>query len=170
MNWIYNLVKKSEEANLCIRIGCTTCGSSEFRSQLMIQGFKEANIYNEKLNSLKLSDLDIEQKKICITEICNSLAQPNNEIPAYAIRFILYEIYLNDCISIAEKILKDTSAGSFLVSMQEHSEKLRAKREERALYESKEATDQRRKLKKEEKAKAHQKRVQKYKKRGKLDN
>ena len=64
MNWIYNLVKKSEEANLCIRIGCTTCGSSEFRSQLMIQGFKEANIYNKKLNSLKLSDLDIEQKKM----------------------------------------------------------------------------------------------------------
>ena len=70
----------------------------------------------------------------------------------------------------AEKILKDTSAGSFLVSMQEHSEKLRAKREERALYESKEATDQRRKLKKEETAKPHQKSVQIYKTRGKLVN
>ena len=170
MNWVYNLVKKSEEDNLCIRTGCTTCGSSEFRTLLMIQSAEEAGIYNEKLNSLKLSDLDKEQKKICITEICNSLAQPNNEIPSYAIRFILYEIYLNGCISIAEKILKDASAGIILASMQEHSRKLRAEREERALYESKEATALRRKIKKEEKAKAHQERVQKYKKRGKIRN
>ena len=63
MNWIYNLVKKSEEDNLCIRTGCTTCGSSEFRNLLMIQSAKEAGIYNEKLNSLKLSDLDKERKK-----------------------------------------------------------------------------------------------------------
>tara|TARA_B100000941_G_C28415192_1_gene505713 strand:+ start:211 stop:723 length:513 start_codon:yes stop_codon:yes gene_type:complete len=170
MNWVYNLVKKSEEDNLCIKTGCTTCGSSEFRSLLMIQSAKEAGIYNEKLNSLKLADLDKEQKKICITEICNSLAQTNNEMPSYAIRFILYEIYLNDCVSIAEKILKDTLAGTILVSMQEHSRKLKAERKERSLYESKEATDQRRKLKKEEKAKAHKERVQKYKKRGKMIN
>ena len=82
----------------------------------------------------------------------------------------MYEIYLNGRISIAEKILKDASAGIILASMQEHSRKLRAEREERALYESKEATAQRRKLKKEEKAKAHQERVQKYKKRGKIRN
>tara|TARA_B100001057_G_C22805214_1_gene933116 strand:- start:227 stop:742 length:516 start_codon:yes stop_codon:yes gene_type:complete len=170
MNWIYNLVKKSKEDNLCIRTGCTTCGSSEFRSLLMTRSAKEAGIYNEKLNSLKLADLDKEQKKICITEICNSLAQPSNGIPSYAIRFILYEIYLNDYISIAEKILKDASVGIILTSMQEHSRKLRAKREERALYESKEATAQRRKLKKDKKAKAHQERVQKYKKRGKMNN
>ena len=113
MNWVYNLVKKSEEDNLCIKTGCTTCGSSEFRTLLMTQSAKEAGIYNEKLNSLKLADLDKEQKKICITEICNSLAQSNNEIPSYAIRFILYEIYLNGCISIAEKILKDASGELF---------------------------------------------------------
>ena len=82
----------------------------------------------------------------------------------------MYEIYLNGCISIAEKILKDASAGIILASMQEHSRKLRAEREERALYESKEATALRRKIKKEEKAKAHQERVQKYKKRGKIRN
>ena len=63
MNWVYNLVKKSEEDNLCIKTGCTTCGSSEFRTLLMTQSAKEAGIYNEKLNSLKLADLDKEQKK-----------------------------------------------------------------------------------------------------------
>ena len=56
MNWIYNLVKKSEEDNLCIRTGCTTCGSSKFRTLLMTQSAKEAGIYNEKFNSLKLAD------------------------------------------------------------------------------------------------------------------
>ena len=169
MSWIHNLVKKAEDDNLCIRIGCTTCGSLEFRSKLMIQSAKEAGIYNEKFNSLKLGDLDMERKKICINEICNSLAQSNYKIPSYTTRFILYEIYINGYIAIAEKILKDTPAGIILFSVREYSEKLKAEREERALYESKEATDQRRKLKKKEKAKAHQERVQKYKKLGKIN-
>ena len=169
MNWVTQLIKKAEKNNLCIKIGCTTCGALEIRSQLMAQSAKQAGIYNKKLDSLKLSDLNLEEKKICITEICNALAEPENEIPAYAIRFILYEIYINNFISLAEKILKDTSAGSILVSMQEHSKKLKAEREKRTVYESKEATLQRKKLKKEAKSKAHQERVQKYKKRGKIN-
>lgn len=176
-NWIKALAEEAKKENWCVRIGCTTCGSSKFRSRLIIDSCMPSEIDIKKIRSflsnkkyIILSDLDDKNKKICVVEISRTLALLNIHEASYLeaiIRVIFYEIYINNFIDLAKDLTLATPAGDVLKSMETHSKHVDELRRKHAIENSPDVVAEKKKIKKELKAKAHAERVEKYKLLGK---
>ena len=182
-NWITELVEKAKKDRLCVRWSCSTCGSHQFKSILTKRCFQNSNLpfpSNMKSScsyiSRKpiISDLLPNYIEFCTKVISKELATLSSEdiiTDSEIIGVIIGQIYMKDYTSkrsayhirLIKEILKATPAGEYLKSMEVHSKYVE---EQRRRYEKEytpEVIAEKRRIKKELKAKAHTERVEKYK-------
>ena len=180
-NWIKSLADQSLKEKWCITTFCTTCGSQVFRSSLAIKGcqnggvslnpndIKHSSFGTKKPFLLDLSPLD---RKTCVETICKELATLSlndvQEIEPDPLRLIFLEIYINNYLKLAKEITSNTPAGNYLRSMEVHSKYVDEQRRKQEIDNSPKVVAEKRRIKKELKAKIHAERVKKYKLLGKL--
>lgn len=182
-NWIKSLNDKAANENWCIKPTCTTCGSFVFRSNLIIECFKNNNLPFP--NSLKPSktrrsqkeyplivDLLANDQRKCIKLICVELCKLNEiEINKMQILRILFmEIYPKNTATMIKETLKNSPANKYLDSMEKHSKYVQDQYKRHEINNDPKIVEERRKIKKEFKAKMHELRVKKYKALGNLKN
>ena len=180
-NWIKSLADEAKKENWCVRWTCTTCFSTVFKSNLAKRCFQNNNVpfpsiikprkkfRSEKPFIIDLLPADIE---FCVKAICKELAtlssEDINQIDSETIHVIFGEIYGKSYIKLIKEILGDGPAGKYLRSMEVHSKYVDEQRRKHEIDNSPKAVAEKRRIKKELKAKAHAERVEKYKLLGKL--
>ena len=175
-NWLLSLSQEAIKEKMCIKLFCTTCGALKFRFELVKRSFEKNNqqfpwnaIRNSRHNRRALrtpclhdlSYLDRKDATYFITKEISKLKE--EELNVVPLHFIFTEIYQIKFENLIKDILKNTPAEKILLSMIKHSNDLTEKRRKKEVYESPERVAERKRIKKELKAKAHQERVKKYK-------
>jgi hypothetical protein len=175
-NWIKSLAEQAIKENWCVQSGCTTCGSLVFRSSLIKRCFQNNNVAfpnNIKPSKYRsqnpiLVDLFPTDINFCVKAISKELANLNNEdideiIKPATLRLIFSEIYGRNYIKLIKDTLSDSPAGKYLISMEAHSKYVDEQRRKHEIDHSPEMVTEKRRKKKELKAKVHAERVAKYK-------
>ena len=176
LNWIKSLAEQAKKENWCVKWGCTTCGSTDFKSNLTKRCFQNNNIpfpsiikprnkfRSDKPFIIDLLPADIE---FCVKAICKELAtlssEDINQIDSDTLHVIFGEIYGKNYNKLIKEILGDSSAGKYLISMEAHSKYVDEQRRKHEINHSPKVVAEKRRIKKELKAKAHVERVAKYK-------
>ena len=174
-NWIKSLTDQAKKENWCVRSGCTTCGAQFFRSSLIKRCFQHSNLAfpdktrpSRRSKNLIIVDLFSDDIKFCVKTISKELANLNAEdmhrIDTDALRIIFQEIYGIIYIKLIQDILGDSPAGYYLKSMEAHSKELTEQRRKYEIDNNPKILEENRRIKKEFKAKAHDKRIAKYNK------
>jgi|TARA_B100001964_G_C14030065_1_gene507864 hypothetical protein len=176
-NWIKTLAEEAKKENWCVKSWCTTCGCEVFRSNLIKKCFKNNNVpFPSKIKSSKrqnpiIVDLFQDDIEFCVKTISEELATLNNEdinqIDPVLLRKIFQEIYAKIYIKLIKDILGNSSAGKYLISMEEHSKYVDEQYRKHDINNDPKMNEERRKIKKEFKAKMHALRIKKYKLLGK---
>lgn len=138
MKWLYKFLVKVVDDGWCAQMGCSTCGSLEFRATLISNLNCYKNIpeisnlaeYREgNLISPIYYKLDLETKKKIVEEISDELigltkAQVDHlGPPGYGIlSSVFYEF--SDQSDYLYSLLIGSSAGNFLKKMIDHSKKI----------------------------------------------
>ena len=175
-NWIKSLAEEAKKENWCVKWGCTTCGSTVFKSDLTKRCFQNNNIpfpsiikprnkfRSDKPFIIDLLPADIE---FCVKAICKELAtlssEDINQIDSRTLHVIFGEIYGRNYIKLIKNTLGDSPAGKYLISMEAHSKYVDEQRRKHEINHSPKVVAEKRRIKKELKAKAHVERVAKYK-------
>ena len=174
-NWIKSLTDQAQKEDWCVRSGCTTCGSLVFRSSLIKKCFQNNNLtFPDKIKPSRRSknfiiiDLFEDDLKFCIKtiskELANLKAEDLNKINTGALRVIFLEIYSENYKKLIQDILGDSPAGYYLKSMENHAKELAEQRRKYEIDNNPKILEENRRIKKEFKAKAHDKRIAKYNK------
>ena len=177
-NWIKSLAEEAKKENWCVTWACTTCFSTVFKSSLTKRCFQNNNIpfpsiikprnkfRSDKPFIIDLLPADIE---FCVKAICRELATLSSEdinqinLDSKTIGVIFGEIYGKNYNKLIKEILGDSPAGKYLKSMEEHSKYVDEQRRKHEIDNSPKVVAEKRRIKKELKAKAHVERVAKYK-------
>ena len=177
-NWINSLAEEAKKENWCVTWACTTCFSTVFKSSLTKRCFQNNNIpfpsiikprnkfRSDKPFIIDLLPADIE---FCVKAICRELATLSSEdinqinLDSKTIGVIFGEIYGKNYNKLIKEILGDSPAGKYLKSMEEHSKYVDEQRRKHEIDNSPKVVAEKRRIKKELKAKAHVERVAKYK-------
>ena len=174
-NWIKSLTDQAQKEDWCVRSGCTTCGSLVFRSSLIKKCFQNNNLPfpdktrpSRRSKNLLIVDLFRDDIRFCVKTISEELANLNAEdmhrIDTDALRIIFQEIYGIIYIKLIQDILGDSPAGYYLKSMENHSKRLEEQYIKHEINNNPKILEENRRIKKEFKAKAHDKRIAKYNK------
>ena len=192
-NWIKSLAEQAKKENWCVKWGCTTCGSTDFKSNLTKRCFQNNNIPFPSIiktrNKFRLNvsttknyepsdkpfimDLLPTDIEFCVKAICKELvtlsSEDVNQINrnSNTIGVIFGEIYGKNYNKLIKEILGDSSAGKYLISMETHSKYVDEQRRKHDINNDPKMNEERRKIKKEFKAKMHALRIKKYKLLGK---
>jgi hypothetical protein len=176
-NWIKSLAEQAKKENWCVKSWCTTCGSEVFRSNLIKKCFENNNVlFPNKIKSSKrqnpiIVDLFPDDIEFCVKTISEELATLNkediNQIEPVLLRNIFQEIYAKIYIKLIKDILGNSPAGKYLISMEEHSKYVEEQYRKHDINNDPKMNEERRKIKKEFKAKMHALRIKKYKLLGK---
>ena len=177
-NWIKSLAEQAKKENWCVKSWCTTCGSEVFRSNLIKKCFENNNVlFPNKIKSSKrqnpiIVDLFPDDIEFCVKTISEELATLNkediNQIEPVLLRKIFQEIYAKIYIKLIKDILGNSPAGKYLISMEEHSKYVEEQYRKHDINNDPKMNEERRKIKKEFKAKMHALRIKKYELLGKL--
>ena len=177
-NWIKSLAEEAKKENWCVKWGCTTCGSTVFKSDLTKRCFQNNNIpfpsiikprnkfRSDKPFIIDLLPADIE---FCVKAICRELATLSSEdinqinLDSKTIGVIFGEIYGKNYNKLIKDTLGDSPAKKYLISMEAHSKYVDEQRRKQEINHSPKVVAEKRRIKKELKAKAHVERVAKYK-------
>ena len=178
-NWLLSLSQEAIKERMCTQVFCTTCGASKFRFELVKRSFENNNQqfpwsgilpirnsrhYRRALKTPCLHHLNYLYRKDATYFITKEISKlRDEELNKVHLHFIFTEIYQNKFENLIKDILKNTPAEKILLSMIKHSNDLTEKRKKKEAYESPQRVRERKKIKKELKAKAHQERVKKYK-------
>ena len=174
-NWIKSLTDQAQKENWCTTPFCTTCGSEVFRSSLIKKCFQNNNLPfpdktrpSRRSKNLLIVDLFRDDIRFCVKTISEELANLNAEdmhrIDTDALRIIFQEIYGIIYIKLIQDILGDSPAGYYLKSMENHAKELAEQRRKYEIDNNPKILEENRRIKKEFKAKAHDKRIAKYNK------
>ena len=178
-NWLLSLSQEAIKERMCTQVFCTTCGATKFRFELVKRSFENNNQqfpwsgilpirnsrhYRRALRAPCLHHLHYLYRKDATYFITKEISKlRDEELNKVPLHFIFTEIYQNKFENLIKDILKNTPAEKILLSMIKHSNDLTEKRRKKEVYESPERVAERKRIKKEIKAKAHQERVKKYK-------
>ena len=175
-NWIKSLADEAKKENWCVKSWCTTCGSLVFRSSLIKRCFQNnkvafpSNIKPSKYRSQSpiIVDLFPADINFCVKAISEELAALNNEdideiIKPVTLRLIFSEIYGRNYIKLIKDTLGDSPAGKYLISMEAHSKYVDEQYRKHEINNDPKMLEEKRRIKKELKAKTHAERVAKYK-------
>ena len=174
LNWIKSLADEAKKENWCVKWRCF-CDSEVFRSSLTKRCFqndkvpfpsiiKPVKFRSDKPFIIDLLPADIE---FCVKAICKELATLSSadidQIASQTLHVIFGEIYGRNYIKLIKNTLGDSSAGKYLISMEAHSKYVDEQRRKHEIDHSPKVVAEKRRIKKELKAKVHVERVAKYK-------
>ena len=175
-NWIKSLAEEAKKENWCVTWACTTCFSTVFKSSLTKRCFQNNDIpfpsiikprnkfRSDKPFIIDLFPADIE---FCVKAICKELAtlssEDINQIDSETLHVIFGEIYGGNYIKLIKNTLGDSPAGKYLISMEAHSKYVDEQYRKHEINNDPKMLEEKRRIKKELKAKAHAERVAKYK-------
>ena len=178
-NWLLSLSQEAVKKNMCTEVYCTTCGALKFRFELVKRSFENNNQkfpwngilttrnsrhYRRALRTPCLYNLRFVYRKNATYFITKEISKlKDEELNKVPLRIIFTEIYQKPFENQIMDVLKNSPAETILLSMIKHSNDLSEKRRKKEVYESPQRVRERKKIKKELKAKAHQERVKKYK-------
>ena len=140
VNWLDAHVEQALRLRLCTKIRCTTCGATKFRRGTLAA--------LTAATGLPASSFGHQPVKLAVAQ---ALAGMVEDCPAHpdktsAIRLLLSEVWDGAPLAGGDvsRLLEGSWAGRLLAAMREHDDNLRTARRERALFESSEATRERR--------------------------
>jgi hypothetical protein len=144
--WLERLLKKSRSPKWCLKIGCTTCGCSYFRSHFLVLLSRKIGFQLPEQNPLKhrLKDISSNDLALCFKEVVKALDDlpkanlDDHDNQALEIILIdLYEIKLAPLISLSQPygdIIKDTWVGGKFSAMENAAIRHSESQKERAEY------------------------------------
>ena len=180
--WLSGFLDEAAARNLCVRVGCTTCGAMEFRYGLYARaaatlGIAPLSRFPGHTRVVKKNVGHLRTDRRIQSELVRQLSFLNPD-PAKqlkwidAIRLIFCELWWTMGVATAEReyqpVLEGTWAGSVLRTMQEHHRHLSEQRRQRELAESTQAVQARRQAKRKLKQQAHAERIARKAERDKL--
>ncbi len=152
--WLNSLIVEAGDNRWCTRIGCTTCGASEFRNRVFTDAIELAGIDVPdfaRMTSRRLLDtLSPTQRAPVFEEIVKGLRGVRSAgAPGLsALRLVIHDLEppfmkWGVAASLSER-LEGTVAGEVLASMKSHSAELSEMRARQTEYESPQAVERRR--------------------------
>lgn len=163
--WLEAVLVNARDARWCTRPYCTTCGCLEFRRALWTAAARQAGVGTARIESARhprgfFEDFSAGEREAIVRSLVAGLRQLSPHwIDSEAFRTIIIDLYpplIKHGVPIALGTeLSATPAGQGLARMEAHAESIRAERARREAYESPQAVEERKRVKREKKAIAH---------------
>lgn len=161
-SWLEIILEEARVANWCVRPFCTTCGGMEFRRAYWAAAARQAGVasrlgYHAKgvLGAMPAPD----RKKIAQILIDGLRELPPRWCGCDAFRTIMIDLDSGfrsfDGFETLDTLLAGSAAGNALALMRAHAEQVYAERKRREEYESPLAAEERKRAKREERARKH---------------
>ena len=163
--WLKAVLVDARDARWCTRLYCTTCGCGEFRWAFWSAAARQAGVETARLKSAchprdLFEGFSAGERKATVQALVAGLRQLTPEWGGTeAFRTIIIDLYPPMIthgvpMDLATE-LSGTPAGEGLARMEAHDESIRAERARRGAYESPQAAEERKRVKRMEKARAH---------------
>lgn len=163
--WLEAVLVEARDAGWCTQPYCTTCGCLEFRKAFWSAAARQAGVGTALLKSARsprdlFEGFSAGDREATVRALVAGLRQlPPEWCGTGAFRTIIIDLYPpliqhGVLLNLATE-LSGTPAGEGLAQMEAHAESVRAKRAQQKIYESPEAVEERKRAKREEKARAH---------------
>lgn len=163
--WLEAVLVDAREARWCTRPYCTTCGCLEFRRAFWGAAARQAGVGTARLRSARhprdvFEGFSAGEREATVRALVAGLRQlPPEWCATEAFRTIIIDLHppliTHGVPMVLATELSGTPAGEGLARMVAHDQSIRAERERREAYESLRATEERKRVKRVEKARAH---------------
>ena len=163
--WLEAVLVDSRDAGWFMRPYCTTCGCLDFRRAFWTAAAQQAGVRTAPIESARhprgfFEDFSAGEREAIVRALVAGLRQmPPQWSDSEAFRTIIIDLYPplikhGVPMTLATE-LSATPAGEGLARMEAHAESIRAERTRREAYESPRAVEERKRVMREEKARAH---------------
>lgn len=163
--WLEALLVDARDARWCTRPYCTTCGSMKFRQALWAEAARQAGVGTARLESAchprnLLKGFTADEREATVRALVAGLRQlPPEWGDTEAFRTIITDLHppliTHGIPMVLATDLSGTPASEGLARMEAHDQSMRAERALRKAHESPEAAEERKRVKRAEKARAH---------------
>lgn len=163
--WLEVVLVDARNAGWCTRPHCTTCLCFEFRRAFWTAAARQAGVGTARLESARgprgfFEGFSAGEREATVRALVAGLRQlPPQWSDSKAFRTIIIDLYpplvMHGVPMALATELSGTPAGEMLARMEAHDELIRAERARREAYESPQAVEERKRVKREEKARAH---------------
>lgn len=166
-SWLEALLVGAQDAGWCMRPYCTTCGCLEFRRAYWAAAARQAEIVSPFESTRPLRDILVEISAAKREALVRTLVAGLRELPPLWSDSEAFRTIINDLdpplilhgVPMALDIeLSGTPAGEALARMRAHAEEARTRRERHDAFESPQAVEERKRVKREKRAIAHARR------------
>lgn len=162
--WLESVLVRARNAGWCTRPYCTTCMCGEFRHAVWATAARRAgidcNIETVRLPHNMIAGISNEDREAVFQTVIAGLQElPPRWTDSDAFRIVMMDteslLRRYRAPSVLYAALSGTAAGEALARMCTHSREVQAEREQRRVYESPQAAQERSRLKREQRAIAH---------------
>ena len=163
--WLEAVLVHARDTRWCTRPYCTTCGCLEFRRAFWTAAARQAGVGTARLKSAChphsfFEGFSAGEREATVRALVAGLRQlPPEWGNTEAFRTIIIDLYppliMHGVPMALADELSGTPAGEVLARMEAHDESIRAERARREAYESPQAVEERKRVNREEKARAH---------------
>lgn len=163
--WLEAVLVDARDAGWCTRPYCTTCGCLEFRRAFWTAAAQQAGVGTARFESARhprgfFEGVSAGEREAIVRTLVAGLRQlPQQWSDSEAFRTIIIDLYppfiMHGVPMALATELSATPAGEGLARMEAHAESIRAERARREAYESSQAVEERKRIRREEKARAH---------------
>lgn len=168
-DWLVDLFRKAKESHWCMRLGCTTCGSMEFRTAFVVTAAQRAgmdvSLAERRDAHPVVSKLNADElAKVFETMIRALRTLDARNVDRDGLKVLLHDlnppVLRWGVLTSLEEALDGSSVGDWFASKLEGDGTRRARAREREFFESPGQTVLRRAEKRAARAREHEKRVQ----------
>jgi hypothetical protein len=162
--WLADVLVGAQSARWCTRPFCTTCGCLEFRRAFWTAAARQAGI-DAKFEAARLprdvlAGVSVTDREGLVRTLVAGLGElPPRWTDSEAFRTIIIDLdpsLIRDGVPMAlDTELSGTPAGEALARMRVHFKKVRAQRDQQKAYQSPQAVEERKRVKREKRASAH---------------
>ena len=163
--WLETVLVRAREANWCTRPYCTTCGCLKFRQAYWAAAARQAGMGTARLESAPdprgfLDGYSDTEREVIVRTLVGGLRQlPAKWSYSEAFQTIIIDLdpplIMHGVPMDLDTELSATPAGEGLTQMREHAERQGSQRRQREAYESPQDVEERKRVKRQEKARAH---------------
>jgi hypothetical protein len=165
--WLEAVLLDAQRAGWCMQPYCTTCGCLEFRRAYWAAAAERAGIADRfesaRIPKDLLGEISAAEREVLVRALVAGLRElPRKWSDSEAFRTIIIDLdpplILHGVLMSLDAELSATPAGEALTQMRSHSKEARERRERRTIFESPQATEDRKRAEREDKAAAHTRR------------
>ena len=162
--WLESVLVRARDAEWCTRPYCTTCLCLDFRNAVWATAARQAgidcNVETGLLPHHVIAGIAVDDRDAVLRTVVAGLRQlPRRWTDSDAFRITMtdtdYLLRRHGVPIVLDAALSGTAAGEALSQMRSHFQEVEAEREQRRVYESPQAAQERSRLKREQRAIAH---------------